>query len=391
MTTVLSGTLLLAVASLIPMAALATDDASRVRATVDASILPLISRHDIPGMAVGVVLDGQPHVFTYGFASKEDDVPVTESTLFEIGSVSKTFTATLAAYAQATGKLSLNDPPGKYLPGLQGTPIDRATLLHLATYTAGGLPLRFPGEVTDTTAAMTWFRSWTPLAPPGTRREYSNASPGLLGLATARALDGDFATLMHAKVFRAFGMADSFIHVPDHRMPDYAWGYRRSGPVRVNPGPLDAQAYGVKTTVSDLLRFVQANIDPASLEPAMRRAVEATQAGYFRAGPLVQGLGWEKYPYPVSREWLLGVNAKEMLFEPQPAHRLVEQATDAPQLFSKTGSTGGFAAYVVFVPAASLGIVMLANRSLPIPDRVEAAWMILQQLAPESAAAGAER
>jgi len=47
-----------------------------------------------------------------------------------------------------------------------------------------------------------------------------------------------------------------------------------------------------------------------------------------------QGLGWEEYPYPVSLEWLLGGNAKEMLFEPQPAHRLVERATDAPRLFS---------------------------------------------------------
>uniref|UniRef100_A0A6H2TY05 Class C beta-lactamase IDC-2 n=1 Tax=sediment metagenome TaxID=749907 RepID=A0A6H2TY05_9ZZZZ len=374
-------TLLLVFACLFPMAVPAVEDTSRVRTTVDAAILPLMSQHDIPGMVVGLILDGQPYVVTYGVASKEANVPVAEATLFEIGSVSKVFTATLAAYAQTTGKLSLDDHPGKYLPQLKGTPIDQATLLHLGTYTAGGLPLQFPDEVTGEVAVMDYFRNWTPLAPPGTRREYSNASPGLLGLVAASALDDDFATLMQSTVFPAFGMTDSFIHVPDRKMPDYAWGYRKDRPVRVNEGPLDEQAYGVKTTVSDLLRFVQANIDPSSLEPSMRRAVEATQVGYFRAGTLVQGLGWEKYPYPVSREWLLGGNAKEMLFDPQPAYRLTDQTAGERYLFNKTGSTGGFATYVAFVPARKIGIVMLANRSYPIPDRVEAAWIILEQLA----------
>lgn len=374
-------TLLLLFACLFPMAVPAVEDTSRVRAAVDAAILPLMSQHDIPGMAVGLILDGQPYIFTYGVASKETNVPVTEATLFEIGSVSKVFTATLAAYAQATGKLSLNDHPGKYLPQLKGAPIDQATLLHLGTYTVGGLPLQFPDEVTGEAAVMNYFRNWTPLAPPGTRREYSNVSPGLLGLVTASALNDDFAALMQSSVFRAFGMADSFIHVPDDKTADYAWGYRKDRPVRVNKGPLDEEAYGVKTSVSDLIRFVQGNIDPGTLEPSMRRAVEATQIGYFRAGPSVQGLGWEKYPYPVSREWLLGGNAKEMLFDPQPAYRLTDQTASGQYLFNKTGSTGGFATYVAFVPARKIGIVMLANRSYPIPNRVEAAWMILEQLA----------
>lgn len=377
-------TLALVLACLVAPPLLAVEDTSRVRSSVDSAILPLIARHEIPGMAVGLMIDGQPHVFTYGVASKEANVPVTEATLFEVGSVSKVLTATLAAYAQATGKLSLKDHPSKYLPQLSGAPIDQATLLHLGTYTAGGLPLQFPDEITGENEAMEYFRKWTPLAPPGTRREYSNASPGLLGLAASSALDDDFAALMHSTVFPAFGMTDSFIHVPDHKMPQYAWGYRKDRPVRVSEGPLDEQAYGVKTTVSDLLRFVQANIDPSSLDTSMRRAVETTQAGYFRAGTLVQGLGWEKYPYPVSREWLLGGNAREMLFDPQPAYRLTNQMASEQHLFNKTGSTGGFAAYVAFVPTKNIGIVMLANRGYPIPERVETAWMILDQIVSEA-------
>lgn len=58
--------------------------------------------------------------FNYGVASREKNTSVTETTLFELGSISKTFTATLAAYAQVLGKLSLDDHPSKYLPQLKG-------------------------------------------------------------------------------------------------------------------------------------------------------------------------------------------------------------------------------------------------------------------------------
>ena len=371
---------LLALACLFPPAASAAEDAGRVQAVVDTAILPLMAEHDVPGMAVGVIVDGEPHVFLYGVASKETGAPVTDTTLFEIGSVSKVFTATLAAYAQASGELSLEDHPGEHLPELKGRPIDQATLLHLGTYTAGGFPLQFPGEVRDDAAAMDYFRGWEQSAPPGTRRDYSNPSPGLLGVVTAAAMEGDFAELMQSTVFSAFGMADTFIHVPAHRMADYAWGYRNDRPVRVGPGPLAAPAYGVKTTVSDLVRFVLGNIDPGPLEPAMRRAVQVTQAGYFRAGPVEQGLGWERYPQDVSREWLLGGNAREMAFEPQPAYRLDEQDGDGRYFFNKTGSTGGFGAYVAFVPTEKFGVVLLANRGYPNADRIEAVWVIREQL-----------
>jgi beta-lactamase class C len=288
------------------------------------------------------------------------------------------------AYAQATGKLSREDSPGKYLPELKGHPIDDATLLHLGTYTVGGLPLQFPDGLSGDAATMAYFRDWNPGAPPGTRREYSNPSLGLFGLVAARALNESFAKAMETTVFRAFGMEHSFIDVPDREAANYAWGYRKGKPVRVSRGPLDEETYGVKTSASDMIRFVQANIDPSTLQPPMRRAVEATHIGYFRAGPLVQGLGWEQYAYPVSREWLLGGNADEMIDDPQPAQRLPAQVEAAPRLFDKTGSTGGFGAYAAFVPSMKIGIVMLANRNYPIPARVEAAWAILNQLAPQA-------
>ncbi len=368
-------------ALLAPAAAHAVDD-QNIRAAVEGAVLPLMARYDIPGMAAALSVDGRAYVFNFGVTSKQDRAPVTDATLFEIGSVTKTLTATLAAYAQASDKLSMADHPGRYLPALKGTAIDKATLLHLATYTAGGLPLQFPDVVADDAASLDYFRAWKPTDRPGRLRSYSNPSLGLLGLAAARALHEDFATALETRVFPAFGMAHSHVRMPEAAMPDYAWGHRGDRQVRMQPGPLAEPTYGVRTTAADLLRFVQANIDPSSLAPAMRRAVEATQVGYYRSGPLVQGLGWEQYPYPTSREWLLGGNAAEMLLAPQAAERLTETSRAGPRLFDKTGSTGGFGAYVVFVPSARIGLVMLANRNYPIPARIEAAWSILEALAP---------
>src|SRR5699024_2961992 len=76
--------------------------ATDLRKVVDASVAPLIQQQDIPGLAIAVVNKGKVQYFNYGVASIETQQPVTQDTLFEIGSVSKTFTATLGGYAQAT-------------------------------------------------------------------------------------------------------------------------------------------------------------------------------------------------------------------------------------------------------------------------------------------------
>ena len=371
----------LVLACLAPIASAADTVTDPVRALVDATIHPLMARYDIPGMAIAITVDGRSQVFNYGVASKEPAAPVGDATLFEIGSVTKTLTATLATYAQATGRLSLSDHPGRYVPRLRGKPIDQATLLHLATYTAGGLPLQFPDDVgDDDAAAIGYFAAWRPQARPGAEREYSNPSLGLLGYATGVALNTDFATAMEQQLLPRLGMAHTHIHVPAAAMSDYAWGYRDGKPAHASPGPFDEETYGIKTTAADMIRFVEANIDPSSLEPAMRQAIAATHAGWFRVGAMVQGLGWEQYAWPLSREALLGGNSAEMIEGANDVLRVTSQKTDAARLFDKTGSTGGFGAYVAFVPSRRIGIVMLANRNYPIPARVEAAYAILRGL-----------
>ncbi|WP_370659710.1 class C beta-lactamase [Massilia polaris] len=370
------------ICSSVALSSWAADDAATIRAVVDTAIRPLMAEHDVPGMAVAITIDGKPTYFNYGVASREKNTPVSETTLFEMGSISKVFTATLASYAQVTGKLSLDDKPGKYMPQLKGSAIDKASLLNLGTYTAGGLPLQFPDEVENATMAA-YFQQWKPDAAPGTRREYSNPSLGLFGHLTALALKRDFADAMQTQLFPRLGLSDSYITVPKSAMANYAWGYRENKPVRVNPGVFGDEAYGVKSTAVDMLRFVQANIDPARVPGPMQRAVAGTHVGYFQVGGMVQGLGWEQYPYPITAERLLAGNSATMIHEPNPAKQLARPHLPSERtLFNKTGSTGGFGAYVAFIPETRIGIVMLANKNYPIPARVKAAHAILEQLGP---------
>ncbi len=373
----------LACLSLLPLSAGAAD-AGAARAAVDRAIQPLMAQHDVPGMAVAVTVDGQTLFFNYGEASKQEHKPVTENTLFELGSVSKTITATLACYAQGLGKLSFADHPGKYMLQLQGSAIDRANVLELGTYTPGGLPLQFPDDVQTEAQVLGYFRAWQPDAAPGLLRRYSNPSLGLFGHVTARALGVGFTDAVEGRLFPALGLKHSHIRVPAGAMGDYAWGYDKADrPVRVSPGPFDAEAYGVKASAADMIRFVQQNIDPSGLPEPMRRALDCTHRGYFRIGDTVQGLGWEQYRAPVTLAVLRAGNSTKMSAEPNPAVRLEPPEAPPPgTLFNKTGATRGFGAYVLFVPERRVGIVMLANKNYPNSARVEAAYSILGQLAP---------
>ncbi|AGV63048.1 class C beta-lactamase PDC-8 [Pseudomonas aeruginosa] len=357
--------------------------ADRLKALVDAAVQPVMKANDIPGLAVAISLKGEPHYFSYGLASKEDGRRVTPETLFEIGSVSKTFTATLAGYALAQDKMRLDDRASQHWPALQGSRFDGISLLDLATYTAGGLPLQFPDSVQkDQAQIRDYYRQWQPTYAPGSQRRYSNPSIGLFGYLAARSLGQPFERLMEQQVFPALGLEQTHLDVPEAALAQYAQGYGKDDrPLRVGPGPLDAEGYGVKTSAADLLRFVDANLHPERLDRPWAQALDATHRGYYKVGDMTQGLGWEAYDWPISLKRLQAGNSTPMALQPHRIARLpAPQALEGQRLLNKTGSTNGFGAYVAFVPGRDLGLVILANRNYPNAERVKIAYAILSGL-----------
>ncbi len=357
--------------------------ADRLKALVDAAVQPVMKANDIPGLAVAISLKGEPHYFSYGLASKEDGRQVTPETLFEIGSVSKTFTATLAGYALAQDKMRLDDRASQHWPALQGSRFDGISLLDLATYTAGGLPLQFPDSVQkDQAQIRDYYRQWQPTYAPGSQRLYSNPSIGLFGYLAARSLGQPFERLMEQQVFPALGLEQTHLDVPEAALAQYAQGYGKDDrPLRVGPGPLDTEGYGVKTSAADLLRFVDANLHPERLDRLWAQALDATHRGYYKVGDMTQGLGWEAYDWPISLKRLQAGNSTPMALQPHRIARLpAPQALEGQRLLNKTGSTNGFGAYVAFVPGRDLGLVILANRNYPNAERVKIAYAILSGL-----------
>ena len=348
---------------------------------------PLMREHGVPGLAVGVVTPRGRETFTFGVASKDTGRPVTTDTLFEIGSVSKTFTATLAAYAEARGRLDLNDPVTTLVPELKGSALDEVSLLNLATHTSGGMPLQFPDWVKSPAEMWEFYRTWKPGVEPGSSRTYANPSIGLLGLAAARAMKADFADLSERVLYPALDLQNTYLDVPAARQASYAQGYTRHDlPAQLTPGVLAEEAYGVRTTVADLTRFMEANMGRPGLDSDVARALSITHLEHFRLGPMRQALVWEQYARPVSLEDLLAGNSAEVAYRPNKVTRITPPSAPRPGAWvNKTGSTNGFGAYVAFAPGQGIGVVLLANKNYAVEARVAAAFKIMTKLAEASA------
>ncbi|MDA0116231.1 beta-lactamase [Vibrio sp. 2art] len=354
---------------------------SQLKSVVDECAKGLINEYDIPGLAVAVTIDGKRYFYNYGLADVSKGSLVTNDTIFELGSISKTFTATLTGYAQEKGKLDMDDKVKDYIPELENSVLGNTKLVNVATYTAGGLPLQFPSEVTNDAEMMQYYKTWKPEYEAGTKRKYSNPSIGLFGYIGALSMKSDYTEMMETVILPELGMTNTFVDVPKDKLNNYAFGYSSEGkPVRVNPGILDAQAYGIKSTSLDMLQYIEANMGQAQLNTDIENALERTHTKYFDTDTFTQAVGWEGYDYPVSLSQLLKGNSSDVILKAKPVQVSVSGTLGRDVWYNKTGSTGGFGAYVAYVPSEKIGIVILANKNYPNAERVEAAYHIISSV-----------
>jgi N-acyl-D-aspartate/D-glutamate deacylase/CubicO group peptidase (beta-lactamase class C family) len=228
------------------------------------------SAADRPGCAVGVIEHGEL-VFArgYGMANLEHALPITPSTVFDIGSVSKQFTAASIALLVIDGKVSLDDDIRRFVPELPeyAAPVTVRHLLHHR----GGLkdyidPLVASGaDVADVTtsaeALAAIVRQHEVDFPAGERYEYSNTGYFLLGVIVERASGLPLPRFAEERIFRPLGMRATHFH-GDHTelVRNRATGYSLPlGSTRVAIDTSDWEQVGdgsVFTTVKDLARWV---------------------------------------------------------------------------------------------------------------------------------------
>lgn len=236
-------------------------------ATLD-SIVDSRDRPDGPGCAIGVVEAGTlTYTNAYGIADLDHLIANTPETVFDIGSVSKQFTAAAVMLAARAGLLSLDDDIRKWMPAFQdyGTPI---TIRHLLHHTSGlrdhlQLFAIADGDMTSDAQVEAMIARQRGLNfPPGAEHLYSNTGYFLLSQIVTRAAGMPFADYAHREIFAPLGMNATHVHADAGRVvPGRAWGYAPvDGGFRMR-FPIQAGIVGsggVYSTVPDLARWVVA-------------------------------------------------------------------------------------------------------------------------------------
>jgi D-alanyl-D-alanine-carboxypeptidase/D-alanyl-D-alanine-endopeptidase len=323
--------------------------AARARLVED-SINAILARHARKhvGLVLGVCQQGEAWTFARGRIGADQPRSPGPETIFELGSVTKVFTATVLADMVEEGLVTLDDPVQRYLPAgvelpIRGRPI---TLADLATQTSG-LPRLPPGLLRRslrqrrnpyarfTQSDLERATSCTRLkSRPGERLRYSNFGFGLLGYALARRTEQPFEQLVRERICDPLGLADTRISIPPETRDRFADGHNRRGrPVPHWDVLALAGAGALRSTVIDLLRFLELQLEPAAMR--LGRAAQATHEPRARRGRLSQGLGWASLP--------LRGDSRRMLWH--------------------NGGTGGFRSFVGFIEESETGVAVLSNCS----------------------------
>ena len=227
-----------------------------------------MSRYHVPGIAIGILHDGDEDIAAYGVTNLEHPLPVDADTLFQIASITKTITATVVMRLVERGALDLDSPIRRYLPEFKLRDEEvakRATLRHLVTHTGGWLCDCFAdfGKGDDAlaryVAAMAELEQLTPL---GEIWHYSNSSFAVLGRLIEVVTGKTYEAAVRELLFIPLGMAKSCFNADDaitHRVA--------AGHVIVDEQPRVARPWafprattpvgGVVSSVRELLRYAR--------------------------------------------------------------------------------------------------------------------------------------
>lgn len=232
-------------------------------------------KNDMPGVAVGVVKDGKlVYKRGLGMANLDHDVPNTTTTLFNVASVSKAFTAACVVLLSQQGKLSLDDDIRKHIPELPQY-ADTITIRHMLHHTSGirdyGPLVRFGGLATDSDYDEKFIlkilaRQKNISFKPGAKYSYSNSGYVLLGMIVARVSGKSLRVFADEKIFKPLGMKntrfdDNRFEIVKNRAHGYIVGPGNSIRARSTLDDLVGDG-GILTTVEDLYLWDQNFYDP---------------------------------------------------------------------------------------------------------------------------------
>jgi CubicO group peptidase (beta-lactamase class C family) len=309
---------------------------------VDDYVREQMEAHRIPGLALAIIRGGEPtRTSAYGRANLELNVPVTLETVFEIGSITKQFTAACILLLAQDGELSLDDKISRHLASLPPG-WSNITVRHLLTHTSG--IRNYSGHAGfELTKRLTQAQFIAALAAlpvdfaPGEKSKYCNSGYNLLGFIVENVSGKTYWDFLAERIWSPLGMTASTNRDPDIIVRHRADGYIRSkGALRNRDSDLTDvfSAGAMVSTVGDVVKW-NAALETDKLLGTSSRRQRWTPATLNDGSPSPYGLGWRIGEF----------NGRTNI--------------------GHSGSTSGFSASLQRFPAESLTVIVLCNSDEP--------------------------
>lgn len=355
---------------------------------VSALVNPLVDGQWMMGVSVALIDGASTELFHFGSLG-EGRPAVASNTIFEIGSVTKTFTSLLLADLVREGKVGLEDPVASLLPAgvsvpeLNGRAI---TLLDLATHTSGlpRLPTNLLPEVPTAEdvvdpyaeypveALYEFLAGYTLPVEPGTRFEYSNLGANLLGHALSLADGTSYAAAIERRISTPLGLPDTVVRIDALQAPRLVTPHDVDLlPVAIWNWTAATEGGGaLRGTAVDLARYVVAELEASALVPSLDAGVEAGVDAGVDGSSVRQSMRFTQIPRrpttgadPIGLAWFF--NGDTVLWH--------------------NGGTGGSRSMVVFDTARQIGVVVLTNTDSVYTDALASQLLaVLANVPPQS-------
>ena len=308
--------------------------------SIDSLIKATSAQHPHIGISVGVIQNGQQQLFNYGFTDRSGKTRVSETTTFEIGSITKLLTGYLIAQQVDAGTIQLDNVIDAYLPddftlnsGIQ----NQIKVSDLASHQSGlpefdmlSLIQSYPTQPFDgvSKATVDSMLSNAPNVETAGTYRYSNLSYALLGAILENTLNARYEDLLKQQVFQPLNMHNTY--TSDVSKGTAATGYNAQNEERpfLNWNPIAAPAGLVKSNTADMLRFVQALLN--SENESVNQILRTT---YFKNTFIELGLGLN----------------------------IIRDGNAV--IYAKSGDSLGQSSVLAFNPAKNWGVIILTNQA----------------------------
>jgi CubicO group peptidase (beta-lactamase class C family) len=318
---------------------------------VDSIVQPYASLATTHAISIGILKNNETHFYGYGETVEGNKQIPNEQSLFEIGSITKTFTAILLSDAVNSGKIKLDDPVNKYLPDsipqlqYEGVPV---TIKMLSNHSSGipRMPDNFDTVATDSLNPykdydehnlFSFYKSLKLKRMPGSKYEYSNLAVATLGIILQHIYSKSFEQLLIEKICDPLQMNNTRQYIRKNDSSKVAVGYNEEGKYN---GPWDFEAFAaagcIRSSAEDMLKYAKANLGEA---PAfLNKDIQLTHTVTFKDSNATVALGWH----------YIKAGDEEILFH--------------------NGGTGGYRSYLGINLNKKTAAVILSNTAVSVDD-----------------------